>query len=900
MSKRIGVDASILVKLYGGVSYYVFYLLDELIRLKKEWQFFLYAPKDAGDIEHFKQYSNVTIRALPYLAHKNVTWHNVILPIAVRKDRLDAFWATVYLFRFFMPKKIKMFVTVYDFVAQLFPETMGTLHKFYCQSITKHALKSADHVFPISQGTHERMQNFLGYSKRVGVDASILVKLHGGVSYYVFYLLDELVRLKTDWHFFLYAPEDSGDIQHFKQYKNVTIRSYPYFSYKNAIWRNLVLPFVVRKDRLYAFWETVYLFRFLMPRKVKHFVTVHDFVAYLFPETMSTLHGFYHKCVTKHALESADFLFLNSQGTEKRLHEFFKLKNSTLIYPPSKPEMFYRERSAVQPFLEKQDLHYNQYLVTVGTWEPRKNFVFLARLYLHTLEKYGPDNVMPLVVIGGRGWKNQEIQKEFFALQKKHPTHFKIAGYCSDAEIALYLSGAKYYLCLSLYEGYGMPVREARQCRTPIIALDVPEIREAAENEGIFLAQDKVENELPKFMLKTQPSLEEKPAFTLNYPTNRESAEKMAAVMENSKRIAIDASILSHFQGGITPYVFYFLDELIQQRPHDHFFLYTPVLQGDILHFQKYKNVTMREVRFLSIKNVLWRNITLPLLMRKDRIDVYWQTLLHWPGLIPRRIKITLTVYDFVPQLFPKTLSWPQRLYGKAVTASALHRAFARIAISEATARKLQELYKLPTQAIVYPPHKKDIFYRNSLLLAPFLEHKKLTYNNYVVTVGTWEPRKNFSLLVRMMLKALREYGPEKVMPLVVVGGGGWKNQAIHQAFVEAKNAYPEHFRIAGFVTDRVLSMYLSGAKYYLALSIYEGYGMPIAEARRCRTRPICTDTAEMREAAENDGIFLKIEEIETQLPSLLCKVQNAGEKAALKLSYSKNQESAAKIMELL
>jgi glycosyltransferase involved in cell wall biosynthesis len=369
-------------------------------------------------------------------------------------------------------------------------------------------------------------------SLRVGIDASMLTKLQGGISYYIFYLLDELIRSKKDCHFFLYAPCTKHDLQHFKHYSNVTLREIPYLSYKKVIWRNVILPFYVRKDRIEVYWETIYVFRFLMPRKMKMMVTVYDFVAYLFPETMSSLHALYHKVVTRHALNRADYIFSISEGTKNRLKKMFSVDADEVILPPHKPEIYYRDKTELLPFLLQNSLEYNGYLVTVGTWEPRKNFLFLTQIYLKALQLHGPEKVMPLVIIGGGGWKNEQIQETFQSLQEQYPQSFKVAGYISESELSLYLSGARFYICLSLYEGYGMPIAEARHCRTPVIALDVPEMREAAENDGIFITKENAEKELIELMLRKNSSDSEKLPLALTYPKNTESAQKMAAVLE--------------------------------------------------------------------------------------------------------------------------------------------------------------------------------------------------------------------------------------------------------------------------------------------------------------------------------------------------------------------------------
>src|SRR5205823_1237020 len=85
--------------------------------------------------------------------------------------------------------------------------------------------------------------------------------------------------------------------------------------------------------------------------------------------------------------------------------------------------------------------------------------------------------------------------------EKQFPDKIKLLGRISDDALSHLLSGARYYICFSFYEGYGMPLAEARACRTPVICFDQPEMREAAENDGIFLPSVGFEDILSQHLL---------------------------------------------------------------------------------------------------------------------------------------------------------------------------------------------------------------------------------------------------------------------------------------------------------------------------------------------------------------------------------------------------------------
>lgn len=80
---------------------------------------------------------------------------------------------------------------------------------------------------------------------KIGLDATPLVDLSGGIGCYIFYLLDQLIPLAPGTEFILYAPSDKGDIAHFKKYKNAQIRSIPFLSSCHSLWGQTTLSFLV-------------------------------------------------------------------------------------------------------------------------------------------------------------------------------------------------------------------------------------------------------------------------------------------------------------------------------------------------------------------------------------------------------------------------------------------------------------------------------------------------------------------------------------------------------------------------------------------------------------------------------------------------------------------------------
>ncbi len=97
----------------------------------------------------------------------------------------------------------------------------------------------------------------------------------------------------------------------------------------------------------------------------------------------------------------------------------------------------------------------------------------------------------------------------------------------------------------------------------------------------------------------------------------------------------------------------------------------------------------------------------------------------------------------------------------------------------------------------------------------------------YMLSVGTWEPRKNYTRL----LEAYRLLGPERgeVPPLVICGSPGWK----YRQFLKSVQRHPfsRRIRLVQSADDATLAALYRGARLFVMASLDEGFGLPLLEA---------------------------------------------------------------------
>lgn len=272
--------------------------------------------------------------------------------------------------------------------------------------------------------------------------------------------------------------------------------------------------------------------------------------------------------------------------------------------------------------------------------------------------------------------------------------------------------------------------------------------------------------------------------------------------------------------------------------------------------------------------------------------------------LMPYRpgVPTLLTLYDFIPQLFPQTVSLQARLLFRLTTRLALRAASHITAISVATQIDLQRLYGVAPGRITTIPLAADPRFRPQ----PAEEINRVRHSlqlprDYVLYLGINKPHKGLVTLVQAWELVVRQV---ERPPLLVVAGA-W-DERYPEAREEAEHLkLQEHIRFVGPVTDSALPGLYSGAQLFVFPSLYEGFGLPPLEAMACGTAVACGNRSSLPEVAgEAAALFdpTRPESIAATLVELLNRpeeraaMQQASLEQAAQFSW---QRTAAETLQL-
>lgn len=356
---------------------------------------------------------------------------------------------------------------------------------------------------------------------RIGIDGSRLDSSFTGINKYIFQLCSELNKFNFPANFFVYSRKPI-DLPFSSNWQNRTETNPLFAKLPRSIWLKMRCARYAKQDKIDLFWATSSIYP-VLEKDVRVVNTIYDLNHLFAPETMPFLTRLTHKLWLKKDLLRADALITISGGTAAKIRKHFGRDAHAIVTPAISPLYRPAEKKIVDKCLNNYGIK-RKYLLAVATMEPRKNLLRLVKAYTK-LKANKQLEGFSLVLVGLKGWGGKSTLEKLIQLDNS----IKPLGYVPEENLPYLYTGAALFVFPSLYEGFGMPVLEARACGTRVVASDIPEIREAGEDKAIYV-NPSLQEDIEQGILKSLHTPRPEPADLTEKYSWHNSAQKLLKV----------------------------------------------------------------------------------------------------------------------------------------------------------------------------------------------------------------------------------------------------------------------------------------------------------------------------------------------------------------------------------
>jgi glycosyltransferase involved in cell wall biosynthesis len=262
-----------------------------------------------------------------------------------------------------------------------------------------------------------------------------------------------------------------------------------------SAWQSIGLRALWRTTRLgrFAAQDGVALYHGLtheIPRDlpatgIPSVVTIHDLLFHTHPELFSAIDRRSYAWRYRWSIDHATALLAVSTHTRDELQQLLGVPAARIaVIPPARdPRFAVPVSDATRSAVRARHGLPSEYLIAVGTLEPRKN----QQLAVRALPAL-PLDAPPLVLVGRDGGSETTLRTEARALGVEGRVRF--LAEVTDDELPALLQGAAVALYLSRAEGFGMPVVEAMSAGVPVVIAAGPHLRDAGGSAAVVVPPD--------------------------------------------------------------------------------------------------------------------------------------------------------------------------------------------------------------------------------------------------------------------------------------------------------------------------------------------------------------------------------------------------------------------------
>ena len=315
-------------------------------------------------------------------------------------------------------------------------------------------------------------------------------------------------------------------------------------------------------------------------------------------------------------------------------------------------------------------------------------------------------------------------------------------------------------------------------------------------------------------------------------------------------RIAIDAHSVGAKLAGNESYAVNLIEALAEIDGVNEYTLYVTKAEAYDRFHQRWPNFKVQTT--LPHTPLIRIPLTLSAELRKHPVDVL-HVQFTTPPFCP--CPAVVSIHDLSFEHLPETFNRRSRAQLRLTVRHSARRAAKILTLSEHTRRDIIETYgidsdKITAIPLAAPAHFCPVTYEKDLQR---VRHNYGIDGDYVLSVGSIQPRKNLVRLIKAYASLRGNQGGKSFPKLVLVGKRAWLYDETLRALEET--GISDSVVLTGYVPDADLPALYSGALCFVYPSFFEGFGLPPLEAMKCGAPVIVGNATSLPEVVGDAGL---------------------------------------------
>jgi len=365
-------------------------------------------------------------------------------------------------------------------------------------------------------------------------------------------------------------------------------------------------------------------------------------------------------------------------------------------------------------------------------------------------------------------------------------------------------------------------------------------------------------------------------------------------------RIGIDAHSVGTKLGGNESYAVNLIEALAQIDSVNNYTIYVTTNEARDRFTDRWPNFKVRST--LPHTPLIRIPLTLSAELRKRPVDVL-HVQFTAPPFCP--CPVVVSIHDLSFEHLPETFKRRSRTQLRLTVRRSARRATRILSLSEHTRRDIIETYRIDAEKVSAIPlaaadHFRPVADNRELQR---VRHKYGIDGDYILCVGSIQPRKNVARLIRAYALLRGNFSADKLPKLVLVGKCAWLYDETLRTL--EKTGVKDTSVVTGYVPESDLPALYSGALCFVYPSYFEGFGLPPLEAMKCGTPVIVGNRTSLPEVVGDAALSVDPFDIEAIAAAITRLMNNSalrdelsvrGQERARMFSWQHTAEETLKI----